>query len=42
MVPLFSVSVAFPRRFRGVGFLLVGSALVVFWNWDSLSWHARA
>lgn len=26
---------------RALGFLLGASALVVYWNWDSLSWHAR-
>ena len=38
---MFSFSVTLFRRPRGVGFLLVGSILVVFWKWDSLSWHAR-
>ena len=24
-----------------LGFLVIGSVLVVFWKWDSFSWHAR-
>ena len=36
-------SFKFARTPRGValGFLLIGSIFVVFWVWDSLSWHAR-
>jgi hypothetical protein len=24
-----------------LGFLVIGSTIVVVWRWDSLSWHAR-
>jgi hypothetical protein len=29
------------RRFDVVGWLLLGSALLVWWRWSSLGWHAR-
>jgi hypothetical protein len=29
------------RRFDLAGWLLLGSVLVVWWRWSSLSWHAR-
>jgi hypothetical protein len=39
-VPAVSVKSGGPRT-RVLGFLVVGSVFVVFWKWDSLSWHAR-
>ena len=42
MAPVPAVKVRFggPRT-SWLGFPVVGSAIVVIWKWDSLSWHAR-
>jgi Protein of unknown function (DUF3592) len=39
-VPAVSVKFRGPRT-SVLGFLVIGSVFVVFWKWDSLSWHAR-
>src|SRR6266540_3830100 len=43
MAPVPALRITFGRspRARALGFLVMGSALVVSWKWDSLSWHAR-
>jgi hypothetical protein len=43
MAPVAALRITFARSplARALGFLVMGSALVVFWKWDSLSSHAR-
>jgi hypothetical protein len=42
-VNILGLDIRFARspRARALAFLVIGSALVVWWKWDSLSWHAR-
>ena len=39
-MPAVSVKLGGPRTCV-LGFLVIGSVFVAFWEWDSLSWHAR-
>lgn len=39
-VPAVDVKLGGPRA-RVLGFLVIASVFVVFWKWDSFSWHAR-
>ncbi len=39
-VPAVDVKLRGPRT-SVLGFLVIGSVFVVFWKWDSFSWHAR-
>jgi len=40
-VPALNITFARSPRARALAFLVLGSALVVYWKWDSLSAHAR-